>query len=82
MAKMVKIIKKKDEYSMEYEVGDVLKVDSTWYGGVTVLGKTGVIRMNMRRFRIFLSRRKLNLRALRKDSDLRDRAFQQKPLTI
>ena len=32
MAKMVKIIKKKDEYSMEYEVGDVLKVDSTWYG--------------------------------------------------
>lgn len=29
MAKMVKIIKKKDEYSMEYEVGDVLKVDST-----------------------------------------------------
>ena len=77
MAKMVKIIKKKDEYSMEYEVGDVLKVDSTWYGGVTVLGKTGVPR-----FRIFLSRRKLNLRALRKDSDLRDRAFQQKPLTI
>ena len=42
MAKMVKIIKKKDEYSMEYEVGDMLKVDSTWYGGVTVLGKTGV----------------------------------------
>ena len=42
MAKMVKIIKKKDEYSMEYEVGDVLKVDSAWYGGVTVLGKTGV----------------------------------------
>ena len=36
MAKMVKIIKKKDEYSMEYEVGDVLKVDSTWYGGVTL----------------------------------------------
>ena len=28
MAKMVKIIKKIDEYSMEYEVGDVLKVDS------------------------------------------------------
>ncbi len=27
---------------MEYEVGDVLKVDSAWYGGVTVLGKTGV----------------------------------------
>ena len=38
----VKIINKKDEYSMEYNVGDVLSVDSTWYGGVTVLGKTGV----------------------------------------
>ncbi len=38
----VKIVQKKDEYSMEYNVGDVLEVDSTWYGGVTVLGKTGV----------------------------------------
>lgn len=42
MDKKVKIIQKKDEYSMEYNVGDVLTVDSTWYGGVTVLGKTGV----------------------------------------
>ena len=42
MDKKVKIIKKKDEYSMEYDVGDILVVDSTWYGGVTVLGKTGV----------------------------------------
>ncbi len=42
MAKKVKIIQKKDEYSMEYNIGDVLDVDSTWYGGVTVLGKTGV----------------------------------------
>lgn len=38
----VKIVQKKDEYSMEYNVGDILEVDSTWYGGVTVLGKTGV----------------------------------------
>ncbi len=38
----VKIVQKKDEYSMEYNIGDVLEVDSTWYGGVTVLGKTGV----------------------------------------
>ena len=38
----VRIIQKKDEYSMEYNVGDILEVDSTWYGGVTVLGKTGV----------------------------------------
>lgn len=86
MAKMVKIIKKKDEYSMEYEVGDVLKVDSTWYGGVTVLGKTGVPvsidKDEYEEVKDILSRRMLNLRALRKDSDLRDRAFQQKPLTI
>ena len=33
MDKKVKIIQKKDEYSMEYNVGDVLTVDSTWYGG-------------------------------------------------
>lgn len=42
MAEKVKIVQKKDEYSMEYDVGDILTVDSTWYGGVTVLGKTGV----------------------------------------
>lgn len=42
MSDRVKIIYKKDEYSMEYNVGDILDVDSTWYGGVTVLGKTGV----------------------------------------
>lgn len=42
MTKKVRIIKKNDAYSMEYEVGDELVVDSTWYGGVTVLGRTGI----------------------------------------
>ena len=42
MEKKVRIIQKKDTYSMEYDVGDILTVDSVWYGGVTVLGKTGI----------------------------------------
>lgn len=40
--KKVKIIKKNNEYSLEYEVGDILEVTGTWYGGVHVAGKTGV----------------------------------------
>lgn len=39
--KQVKIIKKKDDYTMEYEVGDICKVTGTWYGGVHIEGKTG-----------------------------------------
>lgn len=38
----VKIIKKKDDYTMEYEVGDICKVTGTWYGGVHIEGKTGI----------------------------------------
>lgn len=38
----IKIIKKNDEYSTEYEVGDIFKVEGTWYGGVHISGKTGV----------------------------------------
>lgn len=41
MAK-VKIIKKNDEYSLEYNVGDVFEIVGTWYGGVHVEGKSGV----------------------------------------
>lgn len=40
--KQVKIIKKKDDYTMEYEVGDICKVTGTWYGGVHIEGKTGI----------------------------------------
>ena len=38
----VKIIKKNDSCSTEYEVGDTFTVDGTWYGGVHITGKTGV----------------------------------------
>lgn len=37
----VRITKKNDENSMEYQVGEVLEVDSTWYGGVTVKSSSG-----------------------------------------
>ncbi len=40
--KKVKIIKKKDDYTMEYEVGDICRVTGTWYGGVHIEGKTGI----------------------------------------
>lgn len=38
----IKIIKKNDEYNSEYGIGDVFEVEGTWYGGVHVIGKTGV----------------------------------------
>ena len=41
MAK-IRVIKKNDEYSMDYQVGDVLEVTGTWYGGINVNSKTGI----------------------------------------
>lgn len=41
MAK-IKVIKKNDEYSMDYQVGDILEVTGTWYGGINVNSKTGI----------------------------------------
>ena len=38
----IRIIKKNDEYSMEYQPGDIFTVDSTWYGGVNVTSKSGI----------------------------------------
>lgn len=38
----IKIIKKLDEYSCEYNVGDTFEVTGTWYGGVHINGKTGI----------------------------------------
>ena len=38
----IKIIKKNDASSTEYEIGDVFDVEGTWYGGVHISGKTGV----------------------------------------
>lgn len=38
----VRIIKKNDEYTLEYQVGDICEVEGTWYGGVHIIGKSGV----------------------------------------
>lgn len=38
----IRIIRKNDEYSPEYEIGDIFEVEGTWYGGVHVTGKSGV----------------------------------------
>ena len=38
----IKIVKKNDELSSEYEIGDVFEIEGTWYGGVHISGKTGV----------------------------------------
>lgn len=38
----IRIIKKNDDYSLEYQVGDIFTLDSTWYGGANVTSKTGV----------------------------------------
>ena len=42
--KMVKIriIKKNNDCSMEYEVGDICEVTGTWYGGVHINGRSGI----------------------------------------
>ena len=38
----IRIIKKNDEYTSEYDIGDIFEVEGTWYGGVHIMGKTGV----------------------------------------
>lgn len=38
----IKIIKKNDEFSSEYEIGDIFETTGTWYGGVHIEGKSGV----------------------------------------
>ena len=38
----VRIIKKNDEYSSEYDLGDIFDITGTWYGGVHIEGKSGV----------------------------------------
>lgn len=39
---MIKIIKKNDEFNSEYDIGDTFEITGTWYGGVHIMGKTGV----------------------------------------
>ena len=38
----IRIIKKNDEFTQEYEVGDIFEISGTWYGGVHIEGKTGI----------------------------------------
>lgn len=38
----IRIIKKNDEFSPEYEIGDNFEIEGTWYGGVHISGRTGV----------------------------------------
>lgn len=38
----IKIVKKTDEYSSGYQIGDIFEVQGTWYGGVHITGKTGI----------------------------------------
>lgn len=33
--------KKNDEYTSEYQVGDLFEITGTWYGGVHIMGKSG-----------------------------------------
>ena len=37
MAK-IRVIKKNDDYSMDYQVGDILEVTGTWYGVPAMCG--------------------------------------------
>ena len=41
MAK-IRIIKKNNDCSMEYEVGDIFEIAGTWYGGVHINGRSGI----------------------------------------
>ena len=62
MAK-IRVIKKNDDYSMDYQVGDILEVIGTWYGGINETARQEShsvwTKMNMRkslRIQIFLTR--------------------------
>ena len=38
----IRIIKKNNDCSMEYEVGDIFEIAGTWYGGVHINGRSGI----------------------------------------
>lgn len=38
----IKIVRKNDEFSPEYQVGDIFDMTGTWYGGCYIEGHTGV----------------------------------------
>lgn len=37
----IRIVKKNDEYTSEYQVGDLFEITGTWYGGVHIIGRSG-----------------------------------------
>lgn len=39
----VRIVKKNDDYSQDYQVGDVFTVEGTWYGGIHVTTPSGCL---------------------------------------
>ena len=38
----IRIVKKNDIYSSEYDLGDIFEIKGTWYGGVHIEGRSGV----------------------------------------
>lgn len=38
----IRVIKKNDTFSSEYEIGDIFETTGTWYGGVHISGKSGI----------------------------------------
>lgn len=38
----IRIVNKMNDWCMDYEEGEVFTVESTWYGGVNVISRTGV----------------------------------------
>lgn len=38
----VKIVKKMNDWSSDYQEGDIFTVESTWYGGINVTSSTGI----------------------------------------
>ena len=38
----IKIVKKNDANTSEYELGDVFEITGSWYGGVHIMGRSGV----------------------------------------
>ena len=38
----VRIVKKMNEWSSDYQEGDIFTVESTWYGGINVTSNTGI----------------------------------------
>lgn len=38
----IRVIRKNDAYNAEYEIGDIFEISDTWYGGVHIIGKSGI----------------------------------------